>query len=63
MQDIDEEEKGEYQTLVKNIKGDCDAFIGIPDDVEVSVQTGNSFNLHSVKIKKHVPSTKKFRIF
>ena len=62
LQDI-EEEKGEYLTLVKDVRGECDAFIDLPDDVEVSVQTGNNFNLHSVKIKKHVPSTKRFRIF
>jgi uncharacterized Zn-finger protein len=42
---------------------DCEHFQDIPDDVVVHVQTGKTFDLKSVQIKKHVPHTKDFRIF
>ena len=56
-------EQGEYQSRVGDLKLTCDAFRDIPDDVVVSVATGNTFDLKSVQIKKHVPATKKFKIF
>lgn len=53
----------DLKTTVAQIKDCCDAFEGIPDDVTVVVQSGSSFDLRSVRIKKHVPATKNFRIF
>lgn len=55
-------EEGEYQTNVGEIQ-DCDAFKNIPRSVPVVVQTGATFDLKSVQIKKHVPNTKKFKIY
>jgi hypothetical protein len=42
---------------------DCDAFMELPSHLPVTIEDGSTFDLKSVKIKKHVPSTKKFRIF
>lgn len=58
-----EQLKYEYQTTAKEIREECDAFCEMDDDLQVFVQTGKTFDLHSVKIKKHVPNTKKFSIF
>ena len=44
----------EYTLRSKDIK-DCDAFDDLDNDVTVMVQTGNTFDLKSVQIKKHVP--------
>lgn len=52
----------EYDLKVSELR-DCEHFDDIPDDVVVHVQTGNTFDLKSVQIKKHVPQTKKFKIF
>jgi hypothetical protein len=54
---------GEYQTTVSKIKLECQDLEGLQDDVKVLVQPGSHFDLKSVKIKKHVPSTKHFRIY
>jgi len=35
----------------------------VANDVIVTVETGRTFDLRSVQIKKHVPDTKLFRIF
>jgi hypothetical protein len=55
--DMDQEVEGEYQTLVKDIH-DCDAFEDVPPNVKVQVQTGKTFDLGTVNIRKHVPNTK-----
>ena len=52
----------EYEMKVADLR-DCEHFQDLPDDVTVHVQTGNTFDLKSVQIKKHVPETKQFRIF
>lgn len=40
---------GEYQTKVGDIREECsEAFKEVPDDVVVSVATGNTFDLKSV---------------
>ena len=41
----------------------CEAFDEVSGDVMVTVETGRTFDLRSVQIKKHVPDTKQFRIF
>lgn len=41
----------------------CEAFDEVSDDVMVTIETGRTFDLRSVQIKKHVPDTKQFRIF
>jgi hypothetical protein len=54
--DQDEEQKqlenlqipGEYQAKVSQLKGSCDAFKDVPDDVVVQVCTGRTFDLRSV---------------
>jgi hypothetical protein len=51
-----EELKDKFKDLIE-INGKLD------EDIIVRVQTGASFDLNSVRIKKHVPSTKNYRIF
>lgn len=58
-----ENKESQNQILKASDIKDCDAFGDIPSDVEVSIQTGDTFDLKSVKIKKHPPSTNKYRIF
>lgn len=41
----------------------CEAFDEVSGDVMVTIETGRTFDLRSVQIKKHVPDTKQFRIF
>lgn len=41
----------------------CEAFLEVPEDVMISVEKGDTFDLRSVQIKKHVPDTKAYRIF
>ncbi len=36
----------------------CEAFDEVSGDVMVTVETGRTFDLRSVQIKKHVPDTK-----
>eukprot|EP00347_Sterkiella_histriomuscorum_P024138 403332178 len=62
-------QKGDYYCKVSQIeelkdkfKDLCQSFKG-EDDIIVRVQTGSSFDLNSVRIKKHVPCTKNYRIF
>lgn len=40
-----------------NLRDVCEAFLEVPEDVMVSVETGETFDLRTVKIKKHVPDT------
>ena len=47
----------------KDLRAECDAFKDVASEVAVSIETGESFDLRSVNIKKHVPDTKQFRIF
>jgi len=56
-------EKAEYTLKVKDLRAVCDAFDDLPDETTVLVNTGRTFDLRSVQIKKHVPATQKFRIF
>jgi hypothetical protein len=55
-------QEGEYSTTVAQLD-DKEAFFDIPSNVNVLVQSGSSFDLRSVQIKKHVPTTKQFRIY
>ena len=57
-----EDQVVEYTLKSSEIK-DCDAFDNMEEEVTVMVQTGNTFDLKTVQIKKHVPQTKDFRIF
>lgn len=45
------------------LKKSCEAFHDIAGDVIVTVETGKTFNIRSVKIKKHIPNTEKYTIF
>ncbi|CDW88731.1 zinc finger protein 599 [Stylonychia lemnae] len=55
--------KGDYYQKVSTIKELNNKFKDIPEDLSVHIQTGRSFDLNSVRIKKHVPSTQNYRIF
>ena len=41
-------QNGEYQTKAENLKETCDAFQDVPNDVMVTVATGETFDLRSV---------------
>jgi hypothetical protein len=49
--------------LAKDIRHECEVFEDLPDKTEINVRDGQNFNLRSVKIKKHVPDTKQYRIY
>jgi hypothetical protein len=53
------------ETLVRadTLKHVCEAFEEVSGDVMVTVETGETFDLRTVQIKKHVPDTKSYRIF
>lgn len=53
----------EQSFKAKDLRSICDAFDELPDDTDVLVSNGNTFDLNQVQIKKHVPKTDKFRIF
>lgn len=55
--------RGECQMKAEALKKTCQAFCDVAGEVLVTVESGRTFDLRSVQIKKHVPSTKKFRIF
>ena len=54
----DQEQLGEFRVRASTLQSVCEAFEEVDPDVLVSVETGDTFDLHSVQIKKHVPSTK-----
>ena len=54
---------GEYRVKAEALKKTCEAFYEVGSDVMVTVETGKTFDLRSVQIKKHVPDTKLYRIF
>lgn len=60
---VHHEFKPEFRLKAKDLRTESDAFDQLDDEVTVLVQTGQTFDLKSVQIKKHVPTTKKFRIF
>ena len=41
----------------------CEAFDEVSGDLMVTIESGRTFDLRSIQIKKHVPDTKQFRIF
>ena len=55
--------QGEYKMRAENLRGVCGAFEEVSGEVMVTIESGRTFDLRSVKIKKHVPDTKQFRIF
>lgn len=55
------EESG--RKLARDLREECDAFLEVDSEVSVEVQTGVDFDLQQVRINKHRPDTKEYRIF
>ena len=55
---VERAEPLEGTRTAKDLRAECDAFDEVASDVAVSIETGDTFDLRSVNIKKHVPDTK-----
>lgn len=56
-------QNAEVKMKAEALRKVCEAFDEVSDEVMVTIESGRTFDLRSVQIKKHVPDTKQFRIF
>lgn len=62
-EDSDESFCDDGARVAGELRGLCDIFKDMPHNTLVKVKVGTKKDLNNVGIKKHVPSTEKFRIF